>query len=198
MEVCDPGLLGKAVRFRERFAVPIERDGDDEAAGTLCRISGPFMLRRLKTDRSIIADLPEKVEMKVYCNLTREQAALYQAVVDDMMAKVESSEGIPHPRRRERDHRGAPTGPGGVVRAGPRGRADASRAAGTGDGRGGRERDLPWRPHPRSAAPARPDVGVVGPLSGRLAQSHRGSPRMVDRPGPTRARMAWSSDHSST
>ncbi len=94
MEFCNPGLLGSANGFRERFAVPIERYGDDEAAERLKRIVGPFMLRRLKTDRSIIADLPDKIEMKVYCNLTREQAALYQAVVDDMLARIESSEGI--------------------------------------------------------------------------------------------------------
>lgn len=52
------------------------------------------MLRRLKTDRTIISDLPDKIEMKVYCNLTREQASLYQAVVDEMLARIESSDGI--------------------------------------------------------------------------------------------------------
>jgi SNF2 family DNA or RNA helicase len=52
------------------------------------------VLRRVKTDRSVIADLPAKLEMKVYCNLTREQATLYQAVVADMLARVEQSEGI--------------------------------------------------------------------------------------------------------
>ena len=94
MEFCNPGLLGSARAFRERYAVPIERYGDDEAVARLKRIVGPFLLRRLKTDRSIIADLPAKNEMKAYCNLTREQAALYQAVVDDMLARVEASEGI--------------------------------------------------------------------------------------------------------
>ena len=94
MEFCNPGLLGSARGFRDRFAVPIERYGDDDAAQRLKRIVGPFLLRRLKTDRSIIADLPDKIEMKVYCNLTREQAALYQAVVDDMLERIESSEGI--------------------------------------------------------------------------------------------------------
>jgi len=94
MDFCDPGLLGSARGFRERFAVPIERYRDDEAADRLKRIVGPFLLRRLKSDRSIIADLPDKIEMKVYCNLTREQAALYQAVVDDMLERIDSSEGI--------------------------------------------------------------------------------------------------------
>ncbi|MFY1687071.1 SNF2-related protein [Plantactinospora sp. WMMB782] len=94
MEFANPGLLGAATAFRKRYAEPIERHGDDEAAARLRRITGPFVLRRVKTDRSIITDLPEKLEMEVLCNLTREQASLYQAVVDDMMARIESSEGI--------------------------------------------------------------------------------------------------------
>src|SRR5581483_2144176 len=89
MDILNPGLLGSEYTFRERFAVPIERYGDETAAATLQRLTGPFVLRRLKTDRSIIADLPEKIEMHVLCNLTREQASLYQAVVDDMLDRIE-------------------------------------------------------------------------------------------------------------
>ncbi|MCW3840322.1 DEAD/DEAH box helicase [Micromonospora yasonensis] len=94
MQFANPGLLGPAATFRKRFAEPIERHGDVEVAGRLRRITGPFVLRRLKTDASIISDLPEKLEMEVLCNLTAEQAALYRAVVDDMMAKIESSDGM--------------------------------------------------------------------------------------------------------
>jgi hypothetical protein len=94
MEVLNPGLLGSANAFRQRFAVPIERYADDDAAGRLRRATAPFILRRLKSDRTIIADLPEKLEMTVYCSLTREQATLYQAVVDEMLERIESSEGI--------------------------------------------------------------------------------------------------------
>jgi non-specific serine/threonine protein kinase len=94
MHFLNPGMLGSEKSFRERFALPIERDGDDEAATQLRRITGPFVLRRLKTDRSIIADLPDKLEMKEFCNLTREQATLYQAVVDDMLARIDEAEGI--------------------------------------------------------------------------------------------------------
>jgi hypothetical protein len=94
MEFLNPGLLGSAREFRERFATPIERYRDEERAERLRRLTGPFVLRRLKTDRSIIRDLPEKQEIRVYCNLTREQASLYQAVVDDMLRRVEESEGI--------------------------------------------------------------------------------------------------------
>jgi non-specific serine/threonine protein kinase len=88
MQFLNPGLLGSASDFRRRFSVPVERYRDDEAAALLRKLTGPFVLRRLKTDRSIIADLPEKVDMKVYCNITREQATLYQAVLDDMLAKI--------------------------------------------------------------------------------------------------------------
>ncbi|MFI6329291.1 SNF2-related protein [Micromonospora chersina] len=94
MQFANPGLLGPAATFKKRFAEPIERHGDAEVAERLRRITGPFVLRRLKTDPSIITDLPEKLEMEVLCNLTAEQAALYRAVVDDMMAKIESSDGI--------------------------------------------------------------------------------------------------------
>ena len=94
MQFLNPGMLGSESAFRERFALPIERDGDDEAAARLRQITGPFVLRRLKTDRSIIADLPDKIEMKEFCNLTREQATLYQAVVDDMLARIDEAEGI--------------------------------------------------------------------------------------------------------
>jgi len=94
MEFLNPGMLGSQRAFRERFALPIERGNDGEAAVLLKRVTGPFLLRRLKTDRSIISDLPDKLEMKVLCNLTQEQATLYQAVVDDMMARIEESEGM--------------------------------------------------------------------------------------------------------
>lgn len=94
MQFANPGLLGPAATFRKRFAEPIERHGDAEAAERLRRITGPFVLRRLKTDSSIISDLPEKLEMEVVCNLTAEQAALYRVVVDDMLARIETSDGI--------------------------------------------------------------------------------------------------------
>jgi SNF2 family DNA or RNA helicase len=92
MEFTSPGLLGPAEKFRRRFAIPIERNSDAEATDQLRRMTGPFILRRLKTDKSVIADLPDKLEMKVWCNLTPEQASLYQATVDDMMTRIEAAE----------------------------------------------------------------------------------------------------------
>jgi hypothetical protein len=94
MEILNPGLLGSANSFRERFAVPIERYREEEPAERLRTLTQPFILRRLKTDRSIITDLPDKLEMKVFCNLTREQATLYQAVVDEMIRRIDESDGI--------------------------------------------------------------------------------------------------------
>jgi hypothetical protein len=94
LEFANPGLLGPAATFKKRFAEPIERHGDDDAAQRLRRFTGPFVLRRVKTDKSIIADLPDKFEMDVLCNLTAEQAALYQAVVDDMLERIEATDGI--------------------------------------------------------------------------------------------------------
>ena len=93
MEFANPGLLGPREAFRARYAVPIEAHGDEAAATALKRATGPFILRRLKTDKDIISDLPEKQEIKVFCNLTTEQASLYQATVEDMLARIAESEG---------------------------------------------------------------------------------------------------------
>lgn len=94
MDFLNPGLLGSSERFRSRFAIPIERHGQTEPAEQLRAATRPYILRRVKTDPTIIDDLPEKIEIKQYCQLTVEQASLYQAVVAEMMAKIESSDGI--------------------------------------------------------------------------------------------------------
>ena len=89
----NPRLLGPLERFRRDVAVPIERSRRRTSQRTHAR-RRPFLLRRLKSDPAIIQDLPAKQEMKVVCTLTREQASLYQAAVDETMRKIESSEGI--------------------------------------------------------------------------------------------------------
>ncbi|HUY98331.1 MAG TPA: DEAD/DEAH box helicase [Verrucomicrobiae bacterium] len=94
MDVLNPGLLGSRDAFRRRFAVPIERDGDEAAAERLRRLTAPFVLRRRKLDPEVAPDLPAKLEMREWCNLTREQASLYQAVVDDMLERIEAAEGV--------------------------------------------------------------------------------------------------------
>jgi SNF2 family DNA or RNA helicase len=90
----NPGYLGKEAQFRKQFEIPIQKDNDRHRSTTLKKLVEPFILRRVKTDQSIIKDLPDKVEQTLFCNLTREQASLYEAVVKDMTEKVESSEGI--------------------------------------------------------------------------------------------------------
>ena len=90
----NPGYLGTAAQFKRAYETPIQRDGNQPRSKQLQRLVQPFILRRLKTDKSVINDLPEKLEQKVYCNLTQEQASLYQAVVDDVQEKIEQTEGI--------------------------------------------------------------------------------------------------------
>ncbi len=92
MQFLNPGYLGSQKRFREDFALPIERYGDAEATAQLKNLVSPFILRRVKTDPTIIQDLPEKFEAKVYCPLTPEQVTLYQAVVEASLKKVEEAE----------------------------------------------------------------------------------------------------------
>jgi SNF2 family DNA or RNA helicase len=93
-EFLNPGLLGPLETFRRELALPIERHNSPQAAERLRRIIGPFVLRRLKSDKAIIADLPDKQEMTVACSLTREQATLYKAVVDEELRRIASSQGV--------------------------------------------------------------------------------------------------------
>ncbi|MDV8000570.1 DEAD/DEAH box helicase [Rhodococcus sp. IEGM 1408] len=93
LDFANPGLLGSASSFRARFAVPIETHRDEAAASRLRALAAPFVLRRLKSDPRVAADLPAKQHIRVDSPLTREQATLYQAVVEDMMEQVKESEG---------------------------------------------------------------------------------------------------------
>jgi SNF2 family DNA or RNA helicase len=94
MDFLNPGYLGPRNFFQRRFAVPIERYGDTDSLKTLRSLVQPFILRRLKTDRTIIQDLPEKQEMTVFCSLSAEQASLYQKIVEQSLVDIESAEGI--------------------------------------------------------------------------------------------------------
>ena len=94
MDFLNAGMLGSSEQFRTRYAIPVERHGLTGPAERLRTITRPYVLRRLKTDPAVIDDLPSKIEIKQYCQLTAEQASLYQAVVDDMMDKIENTEGI--------------------------------------------------------------------------------------------------------
>ncbi len=88
----NPGYLRSQKRFAEALATPIERERDQAALKTFRAITAPFILRRLKSDKSIIADLPDKIEANRYCALTARQAALYQNTVDTIMDELANSE----------------------------------------------------------------------------------------------------------
>ncbi|MGB3137459.1 MAG: DEAD/DEAH box helicase, partial [Nodosilinea sp.] len=90
----NPGYLGTQAQFRKQFELPIQKENSPTRSATLKKLVEPFILRRLKTDQSIIKDLPDKVEQKLFCNLTAEQASLYEAVLKDVTEQLETTEGI--------------------------------------------------------------------------------------------------------
>jgi SNF2 family DNA or RNA helicase len=89
MDFANRGFFASAQEFREKFETPIQKNGDKEAAETFKKITAPFMLRRLKTDKNIIADLPDKIIQDEYAELTATQAALYQRTLDHFLAQIE-------------------------------------------------------------------------------------------------------------
>jgi superfamily II DNA or RNA helicase len=88
MEFLVPGLLGTRRAFERNVAVPIERFGDEAVARNLKLGVSPFLLRRVKSDPTIIDDLPEKIERKDFVPLTSEQARLYQVTADEYMERI--------------------------------------------------------------------------------------------------------------
>lgn len=88
----NPGLLGSAREFTSYTKRLAGRPG--QPYGPLRELVRPYLLRRLKTDRSVIADLPDKTELKAFCALTKKQAALYQAAVKELRGKLEGAQGI--------------------------------------------------------------------------------------------------------
>ena len=94
LDFLNPGYLGQRQFFQRRFAIPIEKYGDAASLKTLRSLVQPFILRRLKSDRSIIQDLPEKQEMTEFCGLSPEQAKLYQQLVETSLTEIDSADGI--------------------------------------------------------------------------------------------------------
>lgn len=90
----NPGYLGKEAQFRQSFEAPIQKENDELRAATLKKLVEPFILRRVKTDPAIIQELPDKIEQKLYCHLTKEQASLYAAVVKDVEQRLEALTGM--------------------------------------------------------------------------------------------------------
>ena len=93
MEFLVPGLLPNKTRFSREFLRPIQT-GDVKAMEKIKKITGPFILRRLKTDKEIISDLPEKIESQEFCPLVKEQASLYSAVLSSLDDDIAEAEGI--------------------------------------------------------------------------------------------------------
>jgi non-specific serine/threonine protein kinase len=91
MEFCNPGMLGTETAFRDAFARPVERHGDERKLEQLRHLIRPFVLRRSKTDETVVDDLPAKIETKEYCTLTDEQATLYKAATDELLGEVEQA-----------------------------------------------------------------------------------------------------------
>jgi SNF2 family DNA or RNA helicase len=94
MDFTNKGLLGNAKWFSDSFATPIQQEHDIEKTELFKRLTAPFIMRRMKTDKKVIADLPEKIENNVYSTLTKQQAALYQAVAEQGLEEIARSEGI--------------------------------------------------------------------------------------------------------
>ncbi len=90
----NTGYMGSLTQFKNELASPIEKYKDKEIIEKFKKATSPFILRRLKTDKTIISDLPDKIAFDEYCYLTKEQAAVYQNIVDDIMEQVENSDGI--------------------------------------------------------------------------------------------------------
>lgn len=88
LQAVQPHLLGSLRDFTDTFATPIESDHDPDAAAAFRRLTAPFMLRRLKSDQSVIADLPERNTIDQFTTLTKEQAALYTRVLDEHLKKI--------------------------------------------------------------------------------------------------------------
>jgi non-specific serine/threonine protein kinase len=85
-----PGLLGSG----QAFGKYVRRLAEAKSYGPLRELVRPYILRRLKTDKSVIADLPDKTEIKAYCHLTPNQAALYSKAVEDLAAALDAADGM--------------------------------------------------------------------------------------------------------
>lgn len=92
MDFVNPGLLGSEREFYANYAKPIEKQRDLQVVEKFKRVTAPFVMRRLKTDKSVINDLPEKISTNQYCTLSKDQLALYQSKVDSALGRLENKE----------------------------------------------------------------------------------------------------------
>ncbi len=90
----NPGFLGTRSSFKNTFEYPIQRDSCPYKTKVLKKLVEPFILRRLKSDKNIIQDLPDKIEQKVYCELSQEQALIYQSIVDKVIKELNETDDL--------------------------------------------------------------------------------------------------------
>ena len=90
----NTGYLGSLKDFQKSYAIPIERFKENSRAAKLKMSISPFVLRRLKTDKNVITDLPEKMVINDYCYLSKSQAVLYEKTLNEMMEKISGFTGI--------------------------------------------------------------------------------------------------------
>lgn len=96
MDFCNRGFLGSLSEFKQLYANPIQNQHDLVVAGKLRTITGPFLMRRLKSDKAIISDLPDKIEIDSFSHLTREQAGLYEKTLQKAMQAIEEIKQTDH------------------------------------------------------------------------------------------------------
>jgi len=89
LDYSNRGILGSAKEFHETFGSPIETFNDKVAAEKLKKVTAPFLMRRLKSDKSIISDLPDKIEMDCFATLTKDQASLYEKTLEEAMNQID-------------------------------------------------------------------------------------------------------------
>jgi SNF2 family DNA or RNA helicase len=89
MDFSNRGFLGSLKDFKDNFALPIQNQNDLEVANKLKTITSPVMMRRLKSDKTIISDLPDKIEIDSFATLVKEQAGLYEKTLHKALEQIE-------------------------------------------------------------------------------------------------------------
>ena len=90
----NKGYLTSLKKFRKNYIIPIEKERSADVLNNFKLITEPFILRRIKSDRNVIEDLPDKMTNDIYCNLTSMQSSLYQEVLNSALEEVEANEGM--------------------------------------------------------------------------------------------------------
>jgi len=93
MDYTNKGYLGTVKNFKDDYANPIQIFNDEQITSKFRKITAPFMMRRMKTDKTIISDLPDKIEQNQFALLTKQQAALYEKTMRAAMEEIEGCSG---------------------------------------------------------------------------------------------------------